>query len=136
VAGEPASVRFDPAQFRPTQTGQAPRYDVFENVGTIDLSVELTGPANQLIIIEYNVTGLGFFLGMSGANAEEDYNGNARGTLTFQPGELRKSIRLEIVNDTEPEGPETIRVLLADQSSPPVPLLETEGRIVIIDDDS
>ena len=136
VSGGPASVRLDPAQFRPTQAGQAPRYDVFENVGTIDLGVELTGPANQLIIIEYNVTGLGFFLGMSGANAGEDYNGNARGTLTFQPGELRKSIRLEIVNDTEPEGPETIRVLLADQSSPPVPLLETEGRIVIIDDDS
>lgn len=74
--------------------------------GLVNLAVERTGPTTSLATVNYSVAG---GTAVNGA----DYS-LASGTLTFQPGDTSKSIPLNIIDDADPEGDESIYVILSD----------------------
>ena len=66
------------------------------------------------------------------ATAGSDYGGQT-GTLTFEPGDTRQTVPIEIVNDTMDELDEDFRLSLKNPREPTWPAVEATA--VIVDDD-
>ena len=77
-----------------------------ESVSPAGLPVSLTAPAEEVVTVDYAVTG-------GTATPGADYS-LAAGTLTFQVGEISKSIPLIVVNDPGVEPDETVVVTLSN----------------------
>ena len=81
---------------------------VNEGTGTATFTVTLSGAASRPVTVAYASED-------GTALAGSDYTA-VTGTLTFAPGELRKTISVPINDDTVFEGPETFRINLSSPS--------------------
>ncbi len=91
-----------------------------------EISVSLSATSSAPITVSYRVLG--------GTASTDDYT-QGEGSLTFDSGDLAKALPLEIVNDTDVEPNETIRIVLYD----PVGATHDGIRIhtfTILDDDA
>ena len=96
---------------------------VDESSGFADVTVRLSEVSAQRVSVEYaNTDGL--------ATRDFDY-GTILGTLTFEPGESRQTLRVPIFNDGQVEPLETFRVTLRNPISA---LLATDSATVFIHD--
>jgi PKD repeat protein len=104
------------------------QYSISETAGVVRASVRLSKPFFQAVSVDYAVGG-------GTATPGEDYPGAVSGvTLLFQPGQTNKDISVTILNDSKPEPPETIHLVLTDFFHVgPGPIIEAD--IVINDDD-
>ncbi len=135
TAAGPVTVQFDPQQFRPTQAGQPPRYEVTEGSGEIFINVDLSTASEQRVLVDYTLSGGGLFSGANNATVDADYTGRLRGTLDFEPGQIRRSIPLTILDDALSENVESIFITLNDRSSPPARIPVPQAEVMIIDND-
>src|SRR5262249_43261068 len=76
-----------------------------ENAGTALLKVVLSEPNSQTVTVKYAAAG-------GTARAGVDYK-LTPGTLTFLPGQTVQAIPIQVLDDTRPEGNETILVNLS-----------------------
>ncbi|MBI1733651.1 MAG: SBBP repeat-containing protein [Candidatus Rokubacteria bacterium] len=74
-------------------------FGVTENAGTAVITVTRTGGAASGASVQYRTED-------DTATGGLDYR-SVQGTLTFEAGELRKTVSVPIINDTRPEGNET-----------------------------
>ena len=104
------------------------QYSVSETVGVVRASVRLSKPFFQAVSVDYAIGG-------GTATPGEDYPGAVSSVpLLFQPGQTNKDISVTILNDSKPEPPETVHLVLSDFFNvSPGPIIEAD--IVILDDD-
>jgi cyclophilin family peptidyl-prolyl cis-trans isomerase len=107
-SGTPPSVSFATA----TAAGS-------KSVTSVPLTVMLSGPSGKTVTVDYAVTG------GSGVNGGWDYN-LPNGTLTFLPGQTKKSILLTVVNTTHHEANPTVAVTLSNPVNATVGATPTE----------
>jgi serine/threonine protein kinase len=124
----PLTVRFSPQQnfVDVVQFSQQPRYGVGENANKAIIEVTLSAPASQQIQVDYDIE-------TSNATEGEDYRFDS-GTLVFNPGNDRKTIEIDIFDDTEDEADEII-LLTLQNASPGVQIATSRAELVIVDDD-
>lgn len=96
---------------------------VNEADGTATVHVRLTRAATQRMTVQYETLD-------RSAKAGSDYTA-ASGTLTFEAGEVDKSIAVAITNDGTPESPKAFLLHLRNGSAP----VERAYAAVVIDDD-
>jgi hypothetical protein len=84
----------------------APALSVAENAGSALLEVTRTGDLTREAKVEY-------FTGDFSADERSDYT-TARGTLTFAPGESRKTVTVLLTDDAHVEQDEQLNVSLAN----------------------
>ncbi|MBI2190952.1 MAG: S8 family serine peptidase [Planctomycetes bacterium] len=77
-----------------------------ENAGSAEVAVVLSSPSGRTIRVDFAAAG-GSALGEG-----EDYS-LAAGTLVFQPGQTRKWIEVDLVDDPLDEGDETVEIALS-----------------------
>lgn len=88
-------------------------------------TVRLSAPSQQVVTVQFTTQG-------NTAVAPNDFS-PANGVVTFQPGEVQRTIEVSIVNDAVDEDDETFFVVL---SSPTNAVLgRSQGSGIIIDDD-
>ncbi len=97
-----------------------------ETDGFIDFQVSLSAPAAQQASVRWNMTG-----GTAGSGSDWDYSA---GTLVFAPGEVIKTVRVPIIDNTTVEATEIFYLTL----NTPVNLVigTTSAAGTIIDNDS
>ena len=80
----------------------------------VDLEVSLLVPTSERVTVEYEIGGQSLGVGLTVAQATRgvDFRADQFGQVTFEPGETRKFITLEVVNDDLLEPEEYIRVHL------------------------
>jgi serine/threonine protein kinase len=95
---------------------------------TVTLSQPNPGPGN--IVLNVNTVDVT-------AVAPSDYTAISGGTLTFAPGEITKSIFVDVIGDVAVEPDETFRVdlTLSGSSALPVVFVKSEGFGSIVNDD-
>lgn len=130
VSGGPVQVTIVDANAPPTlgisdgTVGEADR--------TIVLDVTLAGSTAQTVTVQYEgQTGSNF----PGATLGTDFT-LAPGTLTFEPGETKKTITVTIVDDTAGESDETFSVLLKSPTPAGVTLAKARATVKIVDNDA
>ena len=97
----------------------------FESDGTLAFDVTLGGEATEAVTADYRTVAVT-------ATAGADYV-ETSGSLRFEPGETRKTIRVDMVDDYLSEGSETLRVELSNSSGA---ALGGPGTGTILDDDA
>jgi hypothetical protein len=102
---------------------------VDEDAGTATLTVSLDQPVDTTVTVNYATSD-------QTAGAPDDYQ-NTTGTLTFNPGELSKTITIPIVDSPLIEAHETLLVNLSGMQSAGrnVILTDSQGQVTIRDDD-
>lgn len=80
-----------------------------EASGTVQIGVVLSEPADQIVAVSYDVTG-------GNATRPDDYT-LADGTLTFLPGQTRRTIDATIIADNVEESDETVILTLSGPSN-------------------
>ncbi|QDT84056.1 Calx-beta domain-containing protein [Gimesia chilikensis] len=102
---------------------------VDEDAGTATLTVSLDQPVDTTMTVNYATSD-------QTAGAPDDYQ-NTTGTLTFNPGELSKTITIPIVDSPLIEAHETLLVNLSGMQSAGrnVILTDSQGQVTIRDDD-
>ena len=128
----PISPPFDLATLAPC-TQVTPEISVAANINTtedevsgiVSIDASLSAPSVQVVTVEYTS-------GDSSAMALDDYLADA-GILTFNPGEVSKSIDITLVNDNLSEGVEDFTVTLSNPINGTLGMTTTA--IVTIDDD-
>ncbi len=104
---------------------------VNEGAGTVALDVTLAGTTAQTVTVQYE--------GQSGPNFPSATLGTdftlTAGTLSFAPGETKKTITVGIVNDTVAEADETFRVVLKSPAPAGVTLAKSTSTVKIVDND-
>jgi|GEM_PF-1155064 len=97
-----------------------------ESNPTASFTVTLSNASDEIITVNYNTAN-------GTATAGSDYSSISSTTLTFNPGELTKTIDVTILDDAIDEGDETFNVIL----SAPVnaTILEGSGTGTIVDND-
>jgi hypothetical protein len=90
------------------------------------LTVSLTTPATETVEVDFRTE-------PGTATKDEDFTGT-RGSLSFAPGEVTKSIAVEIRSDLVAEPDERLRVVLLNPSAG-VGFVDRYGAIFILDDD-
>ncbi|XP_076234435.1 sodium/calcium exchanger 3 isoform X2 [Calliopsis andreniformis] len=103
-------------------------YTVMENVGTFEVGVtraggDLTKPCS----VDYCTED-------GSAEAGSDYI-SAKGTLTFDPGETRKTIQLSVIDDELFEEDEHFYIRLSNASQPAMLVSPSLATVMILDDD-
>lgn len=73
-----------------------------ENGGELRFGVTLDRPSSRSVTLDYADSGRGT------ATAGDDYTAPAEGTLTFAPGETRKTVTVTVANDEDVEEDETV----------------------------
>ncbi|MGI9211744.1 MAG: Ig-like domain-containing protein, partial [Methylococcaceae bacterium] len=101
-----------------------------ENAGSMLLTVSLSAATTKPVSVQYSTTD-------GTATAGKDYTQTA-GTLNFAPGEIQKTFALNVLDDTQLEKDETLRVLL---SNPKGAVLSSNtstssAQMVLIDNDA
>ena len=81
-----------------------------EDFGTIDISVSISAASDEVVTVDYYVGG------GTATGGGVDYTLDLR-TLTFDPGELSKTITIVLAEDDEIEDEETIVVALSNAST-------------------
>ncbi|XP_008549239.1 sodium/calcium exchanger 3 [Microplitis demolitor] len=103
-------------------------YTVMENVGTFEITVtRVGGDLNKSCTVDY-------YTEDGSAEAGEDYVA-ARGTLTFEPGEVKKTIQLSVIDDDVFEQDEHFYVKLSNVSQPAMLVSPSLATVMILDDD-
>ena len=93
-----------------------------------ELSVVLDGPSGALVTVGWTTED-------GTAEAGEDYR-TASGRLTFQPGEMEMTLKVETLDDRRVEPPETFRVRLMDAMNAEPDPEAASGTVTITDDDT
>ena len=96
--------------------------------GTAALNMELAAAADADVSVSWSTV-------ESTAAADTDYTSQAATTVTFAPGETRKTITVQTMQDDVVEQQEEFKVRLAPVSSNAT-LTTTEATVHIVDDDS
>ena len=97
-----------------------------EDAGTIDFTLELSGPSSQAVTVEL-VTALGT------ATSNMDYE-DYLGVVTIAAGETRKVVSIVLIDDAKQEGNETIHVWLNFPTGGAI-LGDRHGEGVVVDND-
>lgn len=116
---EPGSFKFKyrlvfGGAFKPVDSPYAPseraeRWVFNENAGTCDLTVARVGGSHGPASVSYEV--------VHETTTSADVVSDTSGTLTFEPGETRKTVQLHLANDATVEGQERFTFRLYDASS-------------------
>ncbi|XP_057339087.1 sodium/calcium exchanger 3 [Microplitis mediator] len=103
-------------------------YTVMENVGTFDITVTRVGGdlSTPCTVDYFTVDGT--------ATAGDDYV-PVEGTLTFEPGEVKKTIQLTVIDDDLFEQDEYFQVKLKNVSQPAMLVSPNVATVMILDDD-
>ena len=107
VTGEQVHTIVDP---RPGVGFDSAKSVTREDFGTIDISVSVSVASDEVVTVDYYVGG------GTATGGGVDYTLDL-GTLTFDPGELSKTITIVLAEDDEIEGEETIMVTLSNAST-------------------
>ncbi|XP_076667566.1 sodium/calcium exchanger 3 [Andrena cerasifolii] len=103
-------------------------YTVMENVGTFEVGVTRAGgDLNKACSVDYCTED-------GSAEAGSDYI-SAKGTLTFDPGETRKTIQLSVIDDELFEEDEHFYIRLSNASQPAMLVSPSLATVMILDDD-
>ncbi|XP_026670890.1 sodium/calcium exchanger 3 isoform X3 [Ceratina calcarata] len=103
-------------------------YTVMENVGTFEVGVtRVGGDLSKLCTVDYCTED-------GSAEAGSDYI-SAKGTLTFNPGETKKAIKLSVIDDELFEEDEHFYVRLSNASQPAMLVSPSLATVMILDDD-
>ncbi|XP_076547352.1 sodium/calcium exchanger 3 isoform X2 [Osmia lignaria lignaria] len=103
-------------------------YTVMENVGTFEVGVtRVGGDLSKPCTVDYCTED-------GSAEAGSDYI-SARGTLTFDPGETKKTIKLSVIDDELFEEDEHFYVRLSNASQPAMLVSPSLATVMILDDD-
>ncbi|MEM7113154.1 MAG: Calx-beta domain-containing protein, partial [Chloroflexota bacterium] len=105
----------------------AANVDIDEFAGAAALTVNLSGPAQATVTVDYAT-----FDGT--ALVDNDYVATS-GTLTFNPGETSKTINVNIIDDSEAENSETLNVSLTSPVNATVGTIGTQT-VTIFDDEN
>ena len=88
----------------------------YESEADVDVTVWLNRAAAYAVLVDYATEGIS-------ATAGSDFTARS-GTLTFAPGETRKTVRVPILNDTMEDSGETFRLALSNlRCDPELPCL-------------
>ena len=124
-AAGPAMAATVPARDLPVVTVRARPADIDEKSGTVAFTVELSRPADDLLVVIYSsVDGK--------ARAGADYEPLA-GILTLPAGATRSEISTKVIDDGEPEGDEEFQLFLA--SNPELATIAQQWTKITIHDD-
>ncbi len=93
------------------------------------LTVSLSNPSTQTVTVNYGTAD------GKATIADNDYT-QASGTLTFNPGELNKTITVSSKGDTKFEGDEDFTVSLSQAGNADVSPVSGKGTVTIVNDDS
>jgi Calx-beta domain len=89
----------------------ASSYTVVENGGVATVTVNRLGASNLKVSIDYATQGAL----TNPATAVSDYTPiSPAQTLTFNPGEMSKTFQVQIADDSNAEGPETVNLVLSN----------------------
>ncbi|KAL0128871.1 hypothetical protein PUN28_003916 [Cardiocondyla obscurior] len=103
-------------------------YTVMENVGTFEVGVSRAGgDLSRPCTVDYCTED-------GSAEAGSDYV-SAKGTLTFEPGETMKTIKLSVIDDELFEEDEHFYVRLSNVSQPAMLVSPSLATVMILDDD-
>ncbi|KAL6424459.1 hypothetical protein ACFW04_009901 [Cataglyphis niger] len=103
-------------------------YTVMENVGTFEVGVtRVGGDLNKTCSVDYCTED-------GSAEAGSDYV-SAKGTLTFEPGETKKTIKLSVIDDELFEEDEHFYVRLSNVTQPAMLVSPSLATVMILDDD-
>ncbi|XP_017793703.1 PREDICTED: sodium/calcium exchanger 3 isoform X4 [Habropoda laboriosa] len=103
-------------------------YTVMENVGTFEVGVTRAGgDLSKPCSVDYCTED-------GSAEAGSDYI-SAKGTLTFDPGETKKTIKLSVIDDELFEEDEHFYVRLSNASQPAMLVSPSLATVMILDDD-
>lgn len=103
-------------------------YTVMENVGTFEVGVSRAGgDLTRPCTVDYCTED-------GSAEAGSDYV-SAKGTLTFEPGETMKTIKLSVIDDELFEEDEHFYVRLSNVSQPAMLVSPSLATVMILDDD-
>ncbi|XP_076383808.1 sodium/calcium exchanger 3 [Megalopta genalis] len=103
-------------------------YTVMENVGTFEVGVtRLGGDLSKPCSVDYCTED-------GSAEAGSDYI-SAKGTLTFDPGETKKTIKLSVIDDELFEEDEHFYVRLSNATQPAMLVSPSLATVMILDDD-
>ncbi|XP_071869318.1 sodium/calcium exchanger 3 [Bombus fervidus] len=103
-------------------------YTVMENVGTFEVGVtRVGGDLTKPCTVDYCTED-------GSAEAGSDYI-SAKGTLTFDPGETRKTIKLSVIDDELFEEDEHFYIRLSNASQPAMLVSPSLATVMILDDD-
>ena len=97
---------------------------VLEEDGYVNLRVELSQPADQLVSVMYRAVA-------EDAEPGSDYE-DSRGIVLFNPGSTNGKIRVKILEDEVPELDETFTVVLSNARN--AVIARGSGRVTIVDD--
>ena len=84
--------------------------------------VTLGSPSSETVTVDYATAD-------STATAGEDYTATS-GTLTFAPGEIEKTVRVTIIDDTAPDSGETFTLALSNPSGVALSDAQATGTII------
>ena len=93
------------------------------------LTISLSNPSTQTVTVKYDSAD------GKATIVDNDYT-QASGTLTFNPGELNKTITVSTIADTKFEGDEDFTVTLSQAGNADVSAVSGQGTVTIVDDDS
>ncbi|XP_076283353.1 sodium/calcium exchanger 3 isoform X1 [Lasioglossum baleicum] len=103
-------------------------YTVMENVGTFEVGVTRAGgDLTKACSVDYCTED-------GSAEAGSDYI-SAKGTLTFDPGETKKTIKLSVIDDELFEEDEHFYVRLSNATQPAMLVSPSLATVMILDDD-
>ncbi|XP_034941333.1 sodium/calcium exchanger 1 [Chelonus insularis] len=103
-------------------------YTVMENVGEFEVGVtRVGGDINKSCSVDY-------YTEDGTAEAGSDYV-SAKGTLTFEPGETKKTIKLSVIDDELFEEDEHFYVRLSNVTQPAMLVSPSLATVMILDDD-
>ena len=107
-----------------------------EGSGSLEFAVTLDQAITTTATVQYGTVGMEGNNGIT-ANPGEDYT-NTSGTLTFAPGETRKIVLVNLVDDARNEGEEFFEFVLEDPTNgelpQPTPTIRTVQGIIEDDD--
>jgi hypothetical protein len=101
-------------------------YEGNQKLTRVYFSVNLNQPATSTVTVTFQTQDIDTTAGV-------DYTARTPRTLTFKPGQMKKTIAVAIKNETAIEGPESFRLLLS--SAVGATLTDSIGIGTIIDDD-
>lgn len=93
------------------------------------LTVSLSNPSTQTVTVKYDSAD------GKATIVDNDYT-QVSGTLTFNPGELNKTLTVSTIADTKFEGDEDFTVTLSQAGNADVSAVSGQGTVTIVDDDS
>jgi len=105
----------------------AAEHSADEDAGTVSITVERIGETNSAVSVDY-------FTSNDSAVAGSDYT-SASGTLNFAAGQTNRTFLITLINDTDPEGQETMNLALRDPSTNTLLGEQDTAVLTIVDDD-